>query len=37
MGAAIGIGDLDATAPLAKTFAEWLQAVFGRSEPTLPP
>lgn len=36
MGAAIRTGDLDATAPLAKTFAEWLQAVFG-SEPTLPP
>ena len=30
MGAAIGRGDLDATAPLANTFAEWLRGVFGR-------
>lgn len=36
MGAALGVGDLDATAPLAKTFAEWLRAVFGQADPTLP-
>ena len=29
MGAAIGVGDLDATAPLAKKFIEWLQRLFG--------
>ena len=36
MGTALGVGDLDATAPLAKTFAEWLRAVFGKADPTLP-
>ena len=36
MGAAIGVGDLDATAPLATTFAEWLRAVFGPAGPALP-
>ena len=30
MGAAIGVGDLDAAAPLANTFADWLRGVFGR-------
>lgn len=28
MGAAIGAGDLDAAAPLAKKFADWLRSVF---------
>lgn len=36
MGEALGVGDLDATAPLATTFAEWLRAVFGQADPTLP-
>ena len=29
MGAAIGIGDLEATAPLAIRFTDWLQRLFG--------
>ena len=29
MGAAIGIGDLDATAPLAEEFIDWLRRLFG--------
>ena len=29
MGAAIGIGDLDATAPPAKQFIDWLRRLFG--------
>ena len=36
MGAAIAVGDLNATAPLATTFAEWLRAVFSPADP-LPP
>ena len=36
MGAAIAIGDLDAEAPLARTFAEWLRAVFSPDVPSPP-
>lgn len=36
MGAAITVGDLNATAPLARTFAEWLRAVFSSADPTRP-
>ena len=34
MGAAIGTGSLDATAPAAKALAAWLTALFGAAQPS---